>query len=293
MTKPTTLPEWGTGPGASIVEPSAGRKELGWTATEEPPAEFFNWWQNNVFGWVEWLDGILFDNQIDLGTSADSESVVTFDTDDSLQYDKSGDSLGVLIGGSEVSRFGSDGLAVAENLDLNVGSGGFRLTGQGPNKFIIFNPGRTFQYSDSSDEFLCMIGGFARLVINSDGIEAGGSAEVTGSSTVYGARGVGARFTNNTITAACSIVSPSSPFPNGNQFNVSSVTRLAAGQYSVAYDRAYTVQPNALATPATAFGVNASIVLEPGLSDIRVYTFDNAGNAVDRSFSLLCVGGEQ
>lgn len=37
------------------VEPSAGRKAEGWEPTQKPPAEFFNWWQNNVGNFLEWL----------------------------------------------------------------------------------------------------------------------------------------------------------------------------------------------------------------------------------------------
>lgn len=50
------LPEWATGGSAAIVEPSAGVKAVGWQGGEEPPAEWFNWWQLLVYQWIALLD---------------------------------------------------------------------------------------------------------------------------------------------------------------------------------------------------------------------------------------------
>lgn len=50
------LPEWATGGSAAIVEPSAGVKAVGWQGGEEPPAEWFNWWQLLVYRWIALLD---------------------------------------------------------------------------------------------------------------------------------------------------------------------------------------------------------------------------------------------
>jgi hypothetical protein len=54
--KPTTLPEWASDPGADIVEPALAQKQDGWDTSDRPPAQFFNWWQNNVFTWVQFVN---------------------------------------------------------------------------------------------------------------------------------------------------------------------------------------------------------------------------------------------
>lgn len=54
-TKPTKQPEWASGGGAAITEPSSGKKSLGWVA-EKPPHQFFNWLQNIVYKWTLWLE---------------------------------------------------------------------------------------------------------------------------------------------------------------------------------------------------------------------------------------------
>jgi hypothetical protein len=41
-------PKWATG-SASILEPSDGKKAQGWVPGEQPPASFFNWWQNAAY----------------------------------------------------------------------------------------------------------------------------------------------------------------------------------------------------------------------------------------------------
>lgn len=73
-TKPTTLPRWaetaaGVKNTSEIVEPSSGKKDIGWEDGELPPHETFNWWQNNVYDWVEYLDdGDLSGNHTITGT---------------------------------------------------------------------------------------------------------------------------------------------------------------------------------------------------------------------------------
>jgi len=54
-TKPTKFPTWATD-GTNVVEPPDAKKATGWVPLEEPPSSWFNWWQNNVNAWVEWLD---------------------------------------------------------------------------------------------------------------------------------------------------------------------------------------------------------------------------------------------
>lgn len=56
MSKPTTLPEWATGGGASVVEPLLAEKQLGWVASTKPPASWFNWILLTIYNWIVWLD---------------------------------------------------------------------------------------------------------------------------------------------------------------------------------------------------------------------------------------------
>lgn len=51
MPAPPKLPTWATG-AASILEPSDGKKAQGWVPGEQPPAAFFNYWQNLVGQWI-------------------------------------------------------------------------------------------------------------------------------------------------------------------------------------------------------------------------------------------------
>jgi len=55
MTKPIKLPTWATS-SPNVVEPSDGKKAQGWVPGEQPPAAFFNYWQNLVHQWVTWFD---------------------------------------------------------------------------------------------------------------------------------------------------------------------------------------------------------------------------------------------
>jgi hypothetical protein len=57
--KPSTLPRWADQPSAQIVEPNDGKKGIGWVPGEEPPAQYFNWWQRLVYDWIQWLGAIL------------------------------------------------------------------------------------------------------------------------------------------------------------------------------------------------------------------------------------------
>lgn len=61
MSKPATLPVWATD-GGTTLEPSAGEKAAGWGASDKPPARWMNWWQNNVYAWAQYLNGLPTDN---------------------------------------------------------------------------------------------------------------------------------------------------------------------------------------------------------------------------------------
>jgi hypothetical protein len=61
-TKPVTLPEWASDAAADVVIPSAGKKLLGWIKGERPPAQYFNWWQELVYNWIQYLDDLAAQN---------------------------------------------------------------------------------------------------------------------------------------------------------------------------------------------------------------------------------------
>lgn len=43
MAKPAKHLDWTDGDAAKVTEPPTGKKDLGWTAAEKPPAKWFNW----------------------------------------------------------------------------------------------------------------------------------------------------------------------------------------------------------------------------------------------------------
>ena len=53
--KPTTLPRWADS-GGDIVEPSSGKKDVGWEVDEQPPAQWFNWLFNLLYTWIQYLN---------------------------------------------------------------------------------------------------------------------------------------------------------------------------------------------------------------------------------------------
>ncbi len=54
MARPDDLPDWATS--GATVAPSLGKRAAGWLVGEKPGAQFFNWWQNLVGKWTEYLD---------------------------------------------------------------------------------------------------------------------------------------------------------------------------------------------------------------------------------------------
>jgi hypothetical protein len=88
-TKPSALPRWARTAGdvdsAYIVEPSSTRKDEGWRSGKRPPASMFNWWQNLVYKWIQYIsDGALSGNHTIAGTlgvtgAVDFDSTVNAD----------------------------------------------------------------------------------------------------------------------------------------------------------------------------------------------------------------------
>jgi hypothetical protein len=54
----TKLPRWATGVTAGITEPLEGKKDIGWVASEKPPAQYFNWILKTIYDGMVVLDGL-------------------------------------------------------------------------------------------------------------------------------------------------------------------------------------------------------------------------------------------
>lgn len=53
------LPRWATGGGASVTEPSEGKKDSGWAVAEKPPAQYFNWLGKKTYDCFNYLAGFV------------------------------------------------------------------------------------------------------------------------------------------------------------------------------------------------------------------------------------------
>ena len=58
LPKPTTNMDWTDGDAAKQVEPSAGKKLLGWVALERPPFETMNFLFFNTDEWIKYLESV-------------------------------------------------------------------------------------------------------------------------------------------------------------------------------------------------------------------------------------------
>lgn len=53
--RPSELPRWADVSG-DIVDPANGKKDVGWVDDEEPANEYFNWYQNLVYQWMQYIN---------------------------------------------------------------------------------------------------------------------------------------------------------------------------------------------------------------------------------------------
>ena len=58
VAKPTNLPRWADTVPANRVEPTSGKKDVGWVPGEKPPAQYKNWLLYTIYQWCEWLNDI-------------------------------------------------------------------------------------------------------------------------------------------------------------------------------------------------------------------------------------------
>lgn len=107
---PNKLPEWATGGSADITEPLLSKKQLGWVGgatPDRPPAQFFNWWQNLSYQWMEFFRNflLLYDlngNWVDQNSNI-ADNWLCHD----VKYDKDADSgagLFVAVGRTSVAN---------------------------------------------------------------------------------------------------------------------------------------------------------------------------------------------
>lgn len=58
VAKPTNLPRWADTVPANRVEPTSGKKDVGWVPGEKPPAQYKNWLLYTIYQWCVWLNDI-------------------------------------------------------------------------------------------------------------------------------------------------------------------------------------------------------------------------------------------
>lgn len=59
VSRPTSFTiDWATDAGAVKSQPPIGARQTGWAEADYPPVDWFNYWQNGVYKWVEWLAAI-------------------------------------------------------------------------------------------------------------------------------------------------------------------------------------------------------------------------------------------
>ena len=105
MAKPSKLPEWDKNE-TDTTEPTTSRKDDGWVVTasvpEKPPYQMFNWWQNNVYKWIDWLKDKVSSNVTIITTQAEFDVVfdgVTVLEDQVIYLENKGSTytLGVVV----------------------------------------------------------------------------------------------------------------------------------------------------------------------------------------------------
>lgn len=129
MAKPASLPRWAD-VGGDIVEPSSGKKDIGWIVSEQPPHSYFNWFQNLVYQWCDYLDGLtgealtwtaahVFQSTVNMtnGTAADTLTVAA--TGSSARFAIRG--TGSATEGAFVGTSARNGGAI---VGTNTGTGG-------------------------------------------------------------------------------------------------------------------------------------------------------------------------
>jgi hypothetical protein len=90
--KPTAVPRWAD-VGAEIIEPPSGRKDIGYTSAQRPPAQYDNWLLNLIYQWLLWI----FNGYFTRNDLTDRTPVVAF-TDTAGNERTYVDSMGYFMG---------------------------------------------------------------------------------------------------------------------------------------------------------------------------------------------------
>jgi len=99
-TKPTSVPDWATGPGALITEPDSSKKENGFLFEERPAVDYFNWLIYNLGNWINWLAGRFNETTGHMHTGATDDAPPITNTGIHSDY-------GIVPKGGIISYFGS------------------------------------------------------------------------------------------------------------------------------------------------------------------------------------------
>lgn len=120
---PPNLPEWATGGSADVEEPSLAKKQLGWTASEKPPHEIFNWLFFRIYGWLLWLSTTVYKYEAGVG---DPKEV-------GLKFHPNGDGIG-----TDAFKLGVTSIEGSGTPSLNDGAR-VEMTGRAPSASLIWS----------------------------------------------------------------------------------------------------------------------------------------------------------
>jgi hypothetical protein len=140
MAKPVSLPRWASTGSADVVEPTSGKKDVGFVAGERPPAQYFNWLFELIYDWFAFLDTLFTSGG---GLTATADSTITGALDVSQTVSFSGELSPASIGASQTD-YAPTGHADAF-LFLLTASGAYTINsldgGVGGRMVVLFNTG--------------------------------------------------------------------------------------------------------------------------------------------------------
>ena len=201
MAKPTKLPEWASGGGADVQEPTAGEKLVGWEEDKSAPAKWMNWLQENTYDWLTWVDERVADGDTSDDTALvnptggaellhvsavdglrlqgeaafrfffdGTDPFVYFDATDYLQYDRSANQYLFKIGGSDEAVLESGKLTLFGETD-------YQIYFDGVDPWLVFDTMDYLQYDRSTNEYLFRIGAATKLSLGSTDASFFGEAD--------------------------------------------------------------------------------------------------------------------
>lgn len=150
--KPASVPRWAN-VGGDIVEPTSGKKDVGWAAAERPPNSYMNWLQNLAYQWLLYLnDGALSGNHsitgtfnvtgaVDLDSTLNVNGAVDLDTTLNVNGAVDLDSTLLVNGAADFdSTVNVDGIATFQVAPVAKAGLKFEETGAGTESVLITAP---------------------------------------------------------------------------------------------------------------------------------------------------------